>query len=213
MSGLDSSRVGHKTLASGTPPCPIFAALGGEAAFFLFVICCCHSKAPVPPMLRRALAIAAIAVLFTVPRADAETTPAGGWTPVVDQIRPHRPRLHKPRQPRLRRCMRRQSCTLQRPRRRRCSRLSRMLPCLSPPLSLLRLSPRQPLPQNSRNPLRQRRSLLLHPRRLRHQRLPPEVTSTITSVVGADGRRRKNAVDDQRTSTPIWVGCATISTA
>ena len=37
-------------------------------------------------MLRRALAIAAIAVLFTVPRADAETTPAGGWTPVVDQI-------------------------------------------------------------------------------------------------------------------------------
>jgi small-conductance mechanosensitive channel len=35
-------------------------------------------------MLRRALAIAAIAVLFAVPRVDAQDAPVGGWAPVAD---------------------------------------------------------------------------------------------------------------------------------
>lgn len=35
-------------------------------------------------MLRRALAIAAVAILFAVPRADAQDAPLNGWTPVAD---------------------------------------------------------------------------------------------------------------------------------
>ena len=84
MSGLDS-RGSILDASQRHAPCPIFAALGGEGLSSCLSSRCCHSKAPVQPMLRRALAIGAIAVLFTVPRADAaEATHAGGWTPVVD---------------------------------------------------------------------------------------------------------------------------------
>lgn len=109
-------------------------------------------------MLRRALAIAAIAVLFAVPRADAvEPAPAGGWAPVA------------------------QATTVQPP--------AAQAPAAAQPAAPTAAAPQPPAPaqQPAATPPAQQpqpAAAAAPPAPPPPPVLPPEVSSTITSVVG-----------------------------
>jgi potassium-dependent mechanosensitive channel len=121
-------------------------------------------------MLRRTLALAAIAAVFAIPRADAEQMPSAGWAPIVAQA----PQAQDPAAG--------QAPAAQAPAAHPVTTPAATTPAATPQAPAPAQQPAAATPQPTQQP--QPAAAATPPAPPPPPALPPEVSSTITNVVG-----------------------------